>query len=55
MANATETLTPDEKDILCVAAMYYLNNYHPAEEAEEEEMKEYEKQMNALWSAKQKL
>ena len=55
MANATETLTPDERDILCVAAKYYLDNYYPAEEAEEDEIKEYEKHMNTLWYAKQKL
>lgn len=53
--NATDTFTLEERDILRDAAEYYLNNYEPAEEADEEEMAEYEKQMNALWSAKQKL
>ena len=54
-SNATETFTPEERVIIRDVAKYYADNYYPAEEADEEEMAEYKKQMDALWSALQKL
>ena len=51
---ANPALTSEEKSMLKVACQYFEANYYPHEEATDEEMKEYEHDLDTLWSAFEK-